>query len=167
MRRHFSLLGNFQGVVGLDSGVPDHAHGKDDFVFVGTEEFTTRKPSSFWNTANERHVGSTPKRTSDGVPPRVLVLGERDGTWTSQRDHLLLRLLHNRGARVSEIIGVTLSDVVLDGTACVLLHGKGRRQHTVPLWLWPSTARHVRAWLGATRGCSRNRRCCPTAMARP
>jgi site-specific recombinase XerD len=75
----------------------------------------------------------------------MAVIGEPDGTWTSQRDHLLLRLLYNTGARVSEIIGVTLSDVVLDGTACVLLHGKGRKQRTVPLW--PSTARHVRAWL--------------------
>ena len=55
-------------------------------------------------------------------------------TWTSQRDHLLLRLLYNTGARVSEIIGVTLADVVLDGAACVHLHGKGRKQRTVPLW---------------------------------
>ncbi len=75
----------------------------------------------------------------------MAVIGEPDGTWTSQRDHLLLRMLYNTGARVSEIIGVTLSDVVLDGAACVHLHGKGRKQRTVPLW--PSTVRQIRAWL--------------------
>jgi site-specific recombinase XerD len=75
----------------------------------------------------------------------MAVIGKPNGTWTSQRDHLLLRMLYNTGARVSEIIGVTVADVVLDGVACVLLHGKGRKQRTVPLW--PSTVRHIRVWL--------------------
>jgi site-specific recombinase XerD len=75
----------------------------------------------------------------------MAVIGRPDGTWTSQRDHLLLRMLYNTGARVSELIGVTVADVVLDGVAFVLLHGKGRKQRTVPLW--PSTVRHIRAWL--------------------
>ena len=35
---------------------------------------------------------------------------------------------------MSEIIGVRVADVVLDGAACVHLHGKGRKQRTVPLW---------------------------------
>lgn len=78
-------------------------------------------------------------------PEIMAVIGKPSSTWTSQRDHLLLRMLYNTGARVSEIIGVTLADVALDGVACVLLHGKGRKQRTVPLW--PSTVRHIRAWL--------------------
>ena len=78
-------------------------------------------------------------------PQMMAVIGTPDGTWTSQRDHLLLRVLYNTGARVSEIIGVTVADVTLDDAACVRLHGKGRKQRTVPLW--PSTVRHVRAWL--------------------
>ena len=61
------------------------------------------------------------------------------------RDHLLLRLLYNTGARVSEIIGVKVSDVVLVGAACVHLHGKGRKQRSLPLWR--STVKDVRAWL--------------------
>ena len=61
--------------------------------------------------------------------------------WT----HLLLRILFNTGARVSEIIGVTLPDMVLDGAACVHLHGKGRKQRAVPLWR--STIKQIRAWL--------------------
>ena len=43
-------------------------------------------------------------------------------------------MLYNTGARVSEMIGVRVADVVLDGAACVHLHGKGRKQRTVPLW---------------------------------
>ena len=75
----------------------------------------------------------------------LAIISEPDDSWTSQRDHLLLRMLYNTGARVSEIIGVTLADVVLDGAACVHLHGKGRKQRTVPLWR--STVRQIRAWL--------------------
>ena len=75
----------------------------------------------------------------------LAVLGQPGETWTSQRDHLLLAMLYNTGARVSEIIGVRVSDVVLDGGACVHLHGKGRKQRSVPLW--HTTVAEVRAWL--------------------
>lgn len=75
----------------------------------------------------------------------LAVLGQPGETWTSQRDHLLLAMLYNTGARVSEIIGVRVADVVLDGGACVHLHGKGRKQRSVPLW--PTTVAEVRAWL--------------------
>ena len=75
----------------------------------------------------------------------LAVIGTPDGTWISQRDHLLLGLLYNTGARVSEIIGVRVTDVVLDGAAYVHLHGKGRKQRTVPLWR--STVKEARAWL--------------------
>jgi site-specific recombinase XerD len=75
----------------------------------------------------------------------IAVLGQPGESWTSQRDHLLLVMLYNTGARVSEIIGVRISDVVLDGGACVHLHGKGRKQRSVPLW--PMTVAAVRAWL--------------------
>ena len=36
----------------------------------------------------------------------LAVIGEPGSTWTSQRDHLLLTMLYNTGARVSEIIAV-------------------------------------------------------------
>ena len=62
------------------------------------------------------------------------VMGQPGDTWTSQRDHLLLVMLYNTGARVSEIIGVRVADVVLDGAPCVHLHGKGRKQRSTPLW---------------------------------
>ena len=73
------------------------------------------------------------------------VLGQPGDTWTSQRDHLLLAMLYNTGARVSEIIGVRVADVVLDGSACVHLRGKGRKQRSTPLW--KTTVQEIRAWL--------------------
>jgi site-specific recombinase XerD len=75
----------------------------------------------------------------------LAIIGKPGPSWTTQRDHLLLHMLYNTGARVSEIIGVRLADVVLDGAACVHLHGKGRKQRTMPLWR--STVKAVRAWL--------------------
>ena len=75
----------------------------------------------------------------------LAVIGQPGSTWTSQRDHLLLTMLYNTGARVSEIIAVRVADVVLDASACVHLHGKGRKQRAVPLW--KSTVQEVRAWL--------------------
>lgn len=75
----------------------------------------------------------------------LAVLGQPGSSWSSQRDHLLFALLYNTGARVSEIVGVRVTDVVLDSAACVHLRGKGRKQRSVPLW--KSTVQEIRAWL--------------------
>lgn len=76
----------------------------------------------------------------------LAVIGTPGDSWLSQRDYVLFLLMYNTGARVSEIIGVTVGEVVLDeGAACVHLHGKGRKQRSVPLWR--STVKAVRAWL--------------------
>ena len=55
------------------------------------------------------------------------------------------RRLGPSDARVSEAIGVKVGDVVLAPAACVHLHGKGRKQRSVPLWR--STVKVIRAWL--------------------
>jgi site-specific recombinase XerD len=75
----------------------------------------------------------------------MAVPGQPGKSWSSQRDHLLLAMLYNTGARVSEIIGVCVVDVVLEGCACVHLHGKGRKLRSIPLW--DSTVVEIRAWL--------------------
>jgi site-specific recombinase XerD len=67
-------------------------------------------------------------------------LTNRDG----RRDHALLLTLYNSGARVSEIIGVRRDEIVLDAPASLKLHGKGRKERAVPLWL--KTAQVLRAW---------------------
>lgn len=75
----------------------------------------------------------------------LAVIGRPGQSWASQRDCLLMALMYNTGARVSEVIGVKVSDVVLDASACVHLHGKGRKDRSVPLWR--STVKSVRQWL--------------------
>lgn len=83
-----------------------------------------------------------------GFLPREQMLAIIDvatDTWVGQRDRLMLTLMFNTGARVSEIIGVRMSDVVLGPSSSVRLHGKGRKQRTLPLW--KNTARALREWL--------------------
>lgn len=57
----------------------------------------------------------------------------------------MLAMMFNTGARVSEIIGVRVTDVVLGPTSSIRLHGKGRKQRSLPLWR--TTASAVREWL--------------------
>lgn len=75
----------------------------------------------------------------------LAVIDVATDTWIGQRDRLLLTLMFNTGARVSEIIAVRVADVVLGPTSSVRLHGKGRKQRTLPLW--KSSAQAVRDWL--------------------
>ena len=52
--------------------------------------------------------------------------------------------LYNTGARVSEITRLQYNDVHLEDKAFVIIHGKGRKQRSIPLW--KSTAKHIREW---------------------
>jgi integrase/recombinase XerD len=65
-------------------------------------------------------------------------------TWVGQRDRALFTTLYNTGARVSEVLHLAVSDLILDGTPAVHIHGKGRKQRSVPLWR--STASLLRSW---------------------
>ncbi len=72
---------------------------------------------------------------------------------------LFLLKLYNTGARVSEIIGVKVGEVVLDEVAaCVHLHGKGRKQRSVPLW--HTTVKTIRAWLESNPQLIQHLHCC-------
>ena len=68
-----------------------------------------------------------------------------DDRWSGQRDRIMFATLYNTGARVSEVTGLRVADVVLDGSACVHLHGKGRKDRSVPLWR--TTTTQLRHWL--------------------
>ncbi len=69
------------------------------------------------------------------------------------RDLTLLRSLYNTGARASELVGLRISDVRLDEPGHVVLHGKGRKSRSVPIW--PATADLLRGYLRAARRCPR------------
>lgn len=66
-------------------------------------------------------------------------------TWCGRRDRVMFALLYNSGARVSEMIGTRVADITLAATSSLCLHGKGRKQRTVPLW--KETAAEIRDWL--------------------
>ena len=66
-------------------------------------------------------------------------------TWLAERDRLLLHLLYNTGARISEMIAIRVKDVNTGHGACVHLLGKGRKHRSVPLW--PATVKLVCNWL--------------------
>lgn len=64
---------------------------------------------------------------------------------TGIRDKALLLLLYNTGARVSEIVGLSVTDLRLDKSPQVQLLGKGRKHRSCPLW--PETAQALKAYL--------------------
>jgi integrase/recombinase XerD len=66
-------------------------------------------------------------------------------TWAGQRDRVMLATLYNTGARVSELIGIQIGDLILDYSASVRIHGKGRKERSVPLWR--DTAAQLKCWL--------------------
>lgn len=66
-------------------------------------------------------------------------------TWSGRRDHVLLATLYNTGARVSEAVALDIAHLHLDRTPRLHLHGKGRKERTVPLW--KSTARTLATWV--------------------
>jgi site-specific recombinase XerD len=66
-------------------------------------------------------------------------------TWCGQRDRVMLVTLYNTGARVSELIGMTVKDLVLERSSSIRIHGKGRKERTVPLWR--RTATQLKRWL--------------------
>jgi site-specific recombinase XerD len=67
-------------------------------------------------------------------------------TWSGRRDRLLFLLLYNTGARISEALQLRLADLQ---ERSVRLHGKGRKEREVPLWI--QTARLLRQWAKANR----------------
>jgi len=67
------------------------------------------------------------------------------GTWSGRRDAVLFATAYNTGARVSELTGLRVRDVLLDRQTAVHLHGKGRKQRVIPLW--KNTASELRGWL--------------------
>ena len=75
----------------------------------------------------------------------ILAAPDRN-TWSGHRDAVMLATTYNTGARVSEITGLQVRNVLLDRQTAVHLNGKGRKQRVIPLW--KNTASELRGWLG-------------------
>ena len=69
--------------------------------------------------------------SSEGV---TCLLRQPDArTRAGYRDMLILTLLYDSGARVSEIIKIHIGDIRVQSPATVILHGKGSKDRIVPL----------------------------------
>ncbi|MBT3194424.1 MAG: tyrosine-type recombinase/integrase, partial [Verrucomicrobia bacterium] len=66
-------------------------------------------------------------------------------TWSGRRDQVLFATFYNTGGRVSELVGLNVGDIALNGSAFVRFEGKGRKERAIPLWR--STVRRLRQWL--------------------
>jgi site-specific recombinase XerD len=74
------------------------------------------------------------------------ILSQPDrSTVEGQRDHALLALLYNTGARIQEALDLCPRAIRLESPAHVRLLGKGRKERTCPLW--PETVDLLKALL--------------------
>ena len=97
-------------------------------------------------------VQAIPVKRSDRQLVRALSREEIDAIiaasdlthWSGRRDHALLLTLYNSGARASEITALKHSQVTFGPSNFLHLHGKGRKERTVPLW--SKTAQALQGW---------------------
>jgi len=78
-------------------------------------------------------------------PEIEALLAATEDTGTGRRDHLLLVLLYNTGARMAELLALRVQDVRGPQAKQVELQGKGRKRRTRPLWR--QTQRLLRRWI--------------------
>jgi site-specific recombinase XerD len=109
------------------------------FAYVGSQELTVLPEAE--------RVAAIPRKRA---PPAATYYLERDDVERlfdelprdgklATRDKVLLMFLYNTGARATEVIGLTIDQLVLTSSPRVNLHGKGDKWRTCPLW--PETAR--------------------------
>lgn len=80
----------------------------------------------------------------------ALLAAPNQNTWTGRRDRTLLFLAIQTGLRVSELIALTIQDIVLDHGAHVRCKGKGRKERCTPLRKELVSA--LRIWLRQRHG---------------
>ena len=109
--------------------------------YIGTElpETTRRILSIPWKRHHHPMMGFLTRVEMETI------LKSTSSSWSGRRDHLLFLLLYNTGARVSELINVRVVDVSSSDCRQILLHGKGRKERSVPLW--KSTQKEIRRWI--------------------
>lgn len=88
---------------------------------------TSRRATRYLESAEVSAILSQPNRS----------------TVEGQRDHALMSLLYNTGARIQEVLDLRLQDVYFKSPAHVKLMGKGRKERISPIW--PETADLVTA----------------------
>lgn len=84
-------------------------------------------------------------------PEAAALIGAPDAArWEGRRDRAMLALDIQAGLRVSELTGLTISDIRLAAGPHVRCHGKGRKDRTTPLTT--ETAALMKAWAAERAG---------------
>lgn len=76
---------------------------------------------------------------------QALLDASNESTKPGLRDRVLITLMYNTGARVSEITALKVCDLRLDTGGSIHIFGKGRKHRSVPLWR--DSVRLLRRWL--------------------
>jgi site-specific recombinase XerD len=102
-----------------------------------------REPLAFAQCAEILRIPTKKAPTSDvnylDADEVAAILKQPDrSTLEGQRDHALLALLYNTGARIQEALNLCPQSVRVRSPAQVTLFGKGRKERICPLW--PETA---------------------------
>jgi integrase/recombinase XerD len=105
---------------------------KSFFGFLHAEGITPTDPTE---TLSSPRVGkSLPKPISPEEIDELLEQPLRRSTPEAKRDKAMLELLYATGMRVTELVSLNLTDIILnDGTAYVRCLGKGAKERTVPI----------------------------------
>ena len=85
-------------------------------------------------------------------PPEIkaLLAAPDRSTWLGRRDHALLLTAIQTGLRVSELCGVRIGHVRLEGGASIQVLGKRRKHRVTPLT--PGTVKVLRVWVRERQG---------------
>ena len=77
----------------------------------------------------------------------ITAIVEQTDVTTSKgfRDRTFLILMYDTGARVQEMLNISLRDLCLDRSPKITLHGKGRKDRDIPLM--ETTVQHLRKYL--------------------
>jgi len=97
--------------------------------FLADEELATSDPAAGMDLP--RVPRGLPKALTEAEVEQLLEAVEQGGSVAS-RDRAILEVLYGTGLRISELVGLSLGDVDLDG-GLVRALGKGNRERVVPL----------------------------------
>ena len=104
------------------------------FLFVANcEPAAAAQCADVLRIPSKRH----PRRSLCYLEPDEVsaILAQPDRTTLrGQRDHALLALLYNSGARIQEVLDLRPKDVRLEPPAQVQVVGKGRKERICPIW---------------------------------